>query len=68
MARARPEWSLLLLTTFDADDEIVAHQELELTKIEAQARALELPLYDGVDRFGENGEFHTEVRGLRPVR
>jgi len=42
--RERPGWRPILLTTFDATTRVVAHQELPISRVIEQARALDLPL------------------------
>ena len=52
---------IVLLTTFDARSRTVAHQEIPFPRILEQSEALGAPLPEGVDAFGERGEFHTRV-------
>ncbi|MEM6791472.1 MAG: DUF5522 domain-containing protein [Myxococcota bacterium] len=42
--RRHPEWRPVLLTTFDAETRVVAHQEIPIARVVSQAAALDLPL------------------------
>lgn len=57
---------LLLLTTFSAHSEIVAHQQLGVAVIARQAAALALPLL-GVPLDGDAGDYLAHVRAALAV-
>jgi diphthamide synthase (EF-2-diphthine--ammonia ligase) len=69
---------VVLLTTFDAGSRIIAHQEVPVARVVAQARALRVPLLgvplrrggdylgtlsDGLARLAERAELHELVFG-----
>lgn len=68
LLRKYPHDSLVLITTFDAESRIVAHQEIPIVIIEKQARHLNIPLvgiplYSGipyVDKVGQGIAVITE--------
>lgn len=57
---------VVLLTTFDARSRRVAHQEIDITTIVAQARALELPLL-GIPLHPEQDYLAALEAGLRTL-